>query len=136
MMMGIVEAMKNCCDDTLEKFAAVIPEPASAAITSSSPALTPDVTLTLNNTVSGCRFALRKAVTVTAFESIWPNASEADIANAKTRVRITTLDDLRSVLFQRSLVKFNPETRRIVEVKHALFDARLAVVQLEEKRVA
>src|SRR5260370_32875670 len=59
---------------TPEKFACVIPDPASAARTSSRLVFRPADTPTVNTTWSGCKAALRLAVTVMEFESSFPYA--------------------------------------------------------------
>ena len=71
--------------ETPVKFAVVIPEPASAEVTSSSVLSTGALTTTVKTIWSGDRLALLEAVTVTLFESSCPNASDGDITNANNK---------------------------------------------------
>jgi hypothetical protein len=62
----------------LDRFAAVIPEPARAAITSSRLMVMPESIYTSKTIWSACRFAKCDAETVTEVESSCPNAAKGD----------------------------------------------------------
>ena len=80
---GSVPTGMKISDDVLTptKFAAVMPDPCNAATTSSRLVLTSDWTDTLNTAWSGCKVAVRDAVTVIELESSWANPNEADKTN-------------------------------------------------------
>jgi hypothetical protein len=73
---------------TWENSAIVIPEPASAEVTSSGVSFSGALTPTLKTIWSGDSVALLEAVTVTVFESSCPKASDEDITNANIKTRL------------------------------------------------
>ncbi len=83
--------------ETPVKFAVVIPEPASAEVTSSSVLSTGALTTTVKTIWSGDRLALLEAVTVTLFESSCPNASDGDITNANNKKPLSMAEVYRFV---------------------------------------